>query len=237
MTRKRIFSVLTTCSLALGLWACDSSDNDNDVKSGALPSGFKEAVETEVTMGADWHTDESCYGSDEPSTLKVTVRDGELRVLYKGCFPCEVYKQEAYIQKTQGVYEILFQPVDTEFSSNCGSNVYTMRLYAGSGEVGDTVRVYVRRSLDSDPIQKAEAVADAEPVDCAELTACDARTPCEYEGRKMDERADDYTMGCTTLDSCGGGSYCVWDAEACMMECKEPTCTLNESYPMSVGCE
>lgn len=52
----------------------------------------------------------------------------------------------------------------------------------------------------------------------------------------MDERVDDYTWGCTDIATCGG-SFCIWDAEACMMECGVPQCPMNESYPLSPSCD
>ena len=81
----------------------------------------------------------------------------------------------------------------------------------------------------------AETQAVAEPSDCDNLTPCDADNPCALEGFAMDERMDDYLMGCTALATCGG-SFCAWDAEACMLECATLTCAMGESYPLTPIC-
>ncbi len=69
---------------------------------------------------------------------------------------------------------------------------------------------------------------------CHELVPCGVDSPCEYEGAEMDEM-DNYTMSCIRVDTCGG-AVCIWDGEACMLECGTDECNMMESYPLQVGC-
>ena len=78
--------------------------------------------------------------------------------------------------------------------------------------------------------EAAEVQAETEPVDCDNLVACGPDNPCEHSGMSMDERGDDYYMSCATLESCGG-SFCVWDAEICMMECGDLDCAIGDTDP------
>ena len=195
----------------------------------------------DVTMGAVlWDVPEDCAEANQPmeatGEAKVSAVDGSLRVAYTGCFACEYYKQDAYVQPTDDGYEVLFLTPEMKNHNACGVAIYTLRLTVGSGAVGDIVTIYSGINADGEPVMKTEAAAVKEPVDCEGLVACDADIPCNDEGRTMDERVDDYTLGCISLPTCGG-AFCIWDAEACMMECNNLTCAVAEYYPLQPICE
>ncbi len=214
---------------AVLFFACGESDSD-------LPDAFDGAVQVEVTMGAVGGGADICDGGAAASELKATVVDGNIRVLFEGCFPCEVEKQEAFVKQTDNGCQILFRPPVLEYHNACGSHLYDMRLMAGPGGAGDTVTVFTQATRDDEPVHKAETPVFADPVDCANLTPCSIDTPCDREGFAMDERSDEYYMGCTTLESCGG-SFCIWDQEACMMECGTTDCMTLDTDPPVPSCE
>ena len=230
-------TLLTAMAALLLLGGCAGEESGDE----RLPEAFQNAEQVDVTMGsALWSFSEECAEANQPGEVtgevKVSVVDGSLRVAYTGCFPCEMYKQEAYVKAVDGGYEVLFLTPEMEYHNACGSETYTLRLTVGAGAVGDNVTIYSGTDADGEAVLKTEAAAVDDSVDCEGLRACDADTPCEDEGRTMDERGDDYTLGCISLPSCGG-AFCIWDAEACMMECNESTCALAESYPMQPVCE
>lgn len=210
------------------------SCGSDEEPSAHLPKGFENAAKVEVAMGVIWDAESLC-DADAPPELLVAEVEGELRVAYRDCFACRWEKLEAFVKRKDAGFEILFQPVQTDAVNACGDSSYTLRLYAGEGNVGDTVSVFTRGDLDSEPVKRAEVVAAAEAVDCAGLAPCGVESPCVHEGEKMDERGDDYTMGCTSLPSCGG-AFCIWDAEACMLECGGLDCAMGESYPLTPVC-
>ncbi len=226
---KNLFPAMLGAALAVSA-AC----SDDDV-SADLPDGFGDAREVPLALGNGDGGVLACDGAvdERPATLNVAARDGDLHVAYSGCFGCEYEKYKAYVRKDGDGYEVLFSAAHIEHHNACGWGVYTARLVAGPGSAGDPVSVFLDWSGEAK--RMAEAVAAAEPVDCAGLEACDAETPCENEGMKMDERADDYTWQCTSLDACGG-AFCIWDQEACMLACGALGCGFQESYPVTPAC-
>jgi len=72
-----------------------------------LPDAFRGAVQVETTMGGVWNA-EPCDAA-AASVLKATVVDGNVRVLFEGCFACEVVKDEAFVQQTDDGVQILFR--------------------------------------------------------------------------------------------------------------------------------
>jgi hypothetical protein len=112
---------------------------------------------------------------------------------------------------------------------------YRVRIPVGVGAAGTEASLFRRnnREVEDDPqpwLVSTVTVAE-ETGDCTGMEACSAETGCGLEGD-----IDGLEFGCVELPSCGG-AFCAYTAEACTMECGEPTCSIMESYPAQVGCD
>ena len=225
--------VMTLISILLhGCYRTDNSDSesaDDDDQDEAPHPDFEESVQVEATTSpTTGDIKENCFYNEFEASAKVTVINGDLRMLFTGCFTCNSLDREAYVTKTDDGYDVLF--VTPDFGGACGTFAEDIRLYLGPGSVGDRVSAYIPWNNDEGIMMVAETTAEADPVDCESLPPCSAETSCED-----DDREGNHPRDCAHLSTCGG-AYCLFNAEACMMECSTAECAMGESYPLSPSC-
>jgi hypothetical protein len=202
-----------------------------------LPAGWTEAEHVETFMGPRKPTE---AGEDGGEVLVAASSGDEVRVYYRGVFPC-VEPYTAFVRPASaGGYDVLVQPVEIHPAgvNACGSDLYDLRFFVGEGQADTSINLYRRGSDKSAdypvPALVGSVVAGAEQGDCADLAACGTDAPCDGEGAHSDEITD-WTLGCYQLPSCGG-ARCAWDGEACLLECQHTACAVLESYPAQLDC-
>lgn len=213
--------------IAAGALGCED-DGSYD-----LPAGWEGARHVAIFLGPEG---ESC-AEDAPleEGLSAGLRDGRVRLVYEhGTYSC-AEDHEAFVRERAGGFDVLLQPVEMhpDALAGCMCN-YRARLEVGAGAAGAEVSLYRRNNYEVEADPQPALIGSAaveEAADCAGLTACDVDNGCDFEGE-----IDGQELGCVQLPSCGG-AYCVFTAEACVMECGRPSCLLMESYPAQVGCQ
>ena len=231
---KGVVLVTAVGVAASGCYRTDSGDSDSSDGGGhgetpSQPADFEESVPVEVTwVPTRGEIKYNCGYNDFTPSAHATVIDGEIRMLFTGCFVCESLERSASVVRESGGYRVLF--TSESFSGACGTYVLDLRLYLGPGEVGDKVAVYMPSMEGGGVSLVTETVAEAAPMDCHNLPPCTPETSCVWEGE--DEEID---LVCSHVPTCSG-SYCVFEKEVCMMECATEACALGESYPLTPSC-